>query len=402
MNPFPDHLTNLYEIPFVKIINYCDICSIDNLRSAFPYLHQMINNNLIKLNSSVEYKTDFKYYHGCLKLEYCSDNITFNIYNQYELLELNLLSKLKHINFYINKNLNDVYESLVYLKIMLRCISKIINIMKLTYRLIFKLNDNDNDDNNEYAYILDRGFFTIVNFNQLRNYKSVGIYRIDWLRKTEYIIKQELSDVSLHECMYSHKKTKNPSGIDLFDENVHQKLEGKDNLIFLIKIDDYDEIYLIDEFTRKFLESDLGNIENCIFNDLKGITREILGLVLLKYGKHHKLFTSTNGQLYFKVWNSDLFRKYFPIKRNEFKKVKAWNIKNKDNTQIIEQMVTGKITPENLVNLIVNILIPVDIIKNSKIRYLYLPPQRSYVNIKMAVNMLDFMVSKATKLVDDI
>lgn len=395
MNPFQDYFSELYENIFDHIIKYCDISSIESLRVTYPHLHQVINNNLIELHSDTcnDHTTDFKYYNNCYNLECINDNIIFNIYHPYELLSLNELPKLNIINFYIKYKLNNEYETLEYLRNMLRVLSNK-NFMCCTYRLIFKTT-------REYAYILDKGFFTIANFNQMRNYQILGVYRINWLRKVQQIIIDELPEVKIHECLYSRKKIKNlASNIELFDKHIHKKLPKGKNLVFLIKIDDYDEIYLIDEFTRRLLKSDIEDIDNEIFDDLKGVTREILEIIILKYGRQRKLFISKYDDLYFKVWHDELFKNHFPIKRDDFVKFNKLDLNDDSILQIIDQMIKGEITNENLINLMVNTLEPADTIKFSTLKRLYLPPHRSYTDINLKLDMLEFMIDKMSRLID--
>lgn len=406
MNPFSDYFSNLSPNGFVKIIRHLDISSIESLKSAFPYLSRVINESIIELTSNREYTTDLRYYFTAVNLESCDDEITFNISGVYELINLSALKKLKHINICIDKPLNNEYDSLLYLENMIYNLfpsndseedtheNDVITTMDKTYRLMFRTTK-------EYAYILDRGFFCTVNCNQLRNYQFGALNRIDWLNGVKLILRNKLKGIPIKDCIYSCKKNQNLRDVpDYFDAKIHDKFE-EEILINLTKVDDKGEIYYIDDFVKEILISNFN--DPAIFEGLEGITKEILSIVLFQYGKNKNLYISSDKELFFKMWKDEIFIKSFPMKQAHFKEILKKNTKlTKEVRKLLQQAADGKITTNNLTNLIVGLLQPADYIPMNKIKMLYLPPERSYLDPKISINILEFMVEKVNTLIDNL
>ena len=196
------HLSKLPDKCFSRIIDYLgEICHIEKLKNTYPILNNRINKCLKAIISIEPIHLNFLDYIDATNLLYSSGNILFDIRSLSDLLYLKKFKIIRNINFYISTKLNSEFDSIQYFESML----KYINIPTLkykTYRLIFRIQIDNRSI--EYAYILDRGRFTIANINQFRGFSKTvhRVSRIEMLRLI-YIILNKYFPNNIYDCIYS-------------------------------------------------------------------------------------------------------------------------------------------------------------------------------------------------------
>ena len=238
-----------------------------------------------------------------------SNNVIVNITGKSEdFIMIKDYKRLKQMNFYIG-TFDDEHESLEYLDSFIMNIPKK-DLHEKTFRLTFEVGKRN------YAYIIDRGYFTIANINQIRGLDNQGYYSIisSIIFEIGTIFRKYFPKIIIYTAIYNKTKSRYYCGDkriqkDLFDINVTNEFI-QDSMIILVKSDTASEIYYPSEYIKRISEKFGLNTEF--------ITNKSLLLLLITYGSKYNLVKSVYDTEkkkdrieYIRIWDDKLFIKYF-------------------------------------------------------------------------------------------
>jgi len=396
-----NYLSALPDKCFESVINNLnDIIYIEKLKNIYPFLSIRINKYikfLISIRNNKDKHINFLDYNNCTNLLYASNNILFDIRTPEDLYYLNNIKYVRNINFYIVTKLKDETDSLRYLDAFVKYLTPKIFINK-TFRIIFNI-PNDKQKN-YFAYIFDKKYFTMVNFNQYRGLTAdlTNKSKITFQKEILNIFKTYIPSINIYQCLYSSERSSNylnnvNINLDLLNiDNILSNNKGKNNkllksnsIIIYSKIDDYSEIYNTSDIVKQLLKNgNFANFDNSLIDIPNYITVQILKLILISYGESNKILITDNDndEVYISIWNDPLLNK---LLRN----IKKSNIE--DFKDIAPDFLHNKTKLKSLCNILINFMYPVDIVPFDKIIHMKLPMETSYIDTN--INLLENVIT---------
>jgi len=375
LSGFPDDILGYI------VSNITDVESIENLRIAYPYMSDLISSCIIGLESKELKFVDFKYYYNMINLVY-TKNIIFTIMNSYELLNLAKFLNLCNISIMIDHPLIDEYESLHYLEYFIKNLfdgRPSPRVWDKTFRLVFTIKEKQDF---KYAYILDRGLFSILNFNQITSINSlcIDVHSKVWLYATKLSLVKLLKLKEIKECYYSNNLE--------FDCKVLLDQVNNPNsniLVMTLKLDNFKELYIPNEYVKMLIKNVIPNFDITAPNLV--IDKLTIKLLIFKY-----YICSENlidhDTCNIKLKKDPIFKTYFPIKKNQLIKInsKLYNTKVND---IFADLKDDLIDPDNLLKIILLVSQPADRASDEMVLTEKLPPCNSYIKTKEYLKMVD-------------
>lgn len=323
-----------------------------------------------------------------------SHNIQITITRPDDLKFINKMKNLEQINFNIGM-FDSIKDTLNYLDFFLNNLpNKNLSgrLSTKTFRLLFTINNSGKSKS--YAYIFDRGYFTLANSNQLRGIgaNSFNIIYNDILDDINTIFKKYYPSEHLYICIYTPKMNKifrdnNVIKINPFNINSTNKLIN--NSIFILhKIEGQDEIYHINDFVKE-----LSKLSD---SPIPYVNYKILAILLSINVGDKDIVIYQNEKIYYKVWDCSLFNKYFNKQtfiqtydnlEKTLLKLEEEGLTSKDlkyslleeNKAKVSQFLNNKVEIESLISFILVHCYPLDIVKKQELHKLVLPLKKTYL-----------------------
>jgi len=271
------------------------------------------------------------------------------------------------MNFYIGVH-NHVIETIKYLEYFIRYLPNK-DLSDKTFRLLFDISDGNNVRN--YAYIIDRKYFSIANINQIR-YVSGHEYCPGYMEvfyELENFIVKYLPDCEAYTCRYNSKTSLNYKweeeiNTKLLNLNEADKLNNN-SIIILIEMENRDDIYYSNDYVIQIMGKNK--------SDSKYINYINLLLALTLYASKCDIITNNGNDTYIKVWDDKLFCKYY--NKEFFNKIYEKS-DDKKNKKILKQFIYNKVEVTNLVTFILSYCYPINVIKKEHLHKILLPNNR--------------------------
>lgn len=360
---------------------------IEILKNTYPNLNDRINKCLRLLLSKGPLHVNFMDYSKCLNLVYVSNNILFDIRTPEDLYHLKNFKYIHNINFYIEAVLNNEFDTIEYLAAFFKYLH-LSTLSKETYKLIFSIQNNTPTKYMNYAYIFDKGSFTMANFNQFKwvTKNNKFISKVDLQDSIMTIIKKNFPNINIYHHLYSNNQETTLLNDKYFDITNNMK---DNSLVLYTKISDNTEIYHTPDFVDKIIKNGyFSNFENNMINTPKYITIPLLKLILINYASSNNILT-LDGQdkPCIKIWNDDLLKSILPLSYELIKSLDNKNIKN-----IAPDILEDNVKLKSICNLLMNFMTPIDIIPFNRLTRLSLPMDATY--LKDRKNIIDGLYSE--------
>ena len=367
------YLNSLSPLNILEIVTHIsNVIDIINFTKAYPNLEKLIISIVTYLYSDKKINVDILNIYKFKNIIVSSNNIIIDIKDVLFFLLLKDLEHLKQMNFNIG-NFDNIFDTIKFIEAFFKNYLVGKKLYDKTFRFLFTIN---NSYCNGYAYILDRGYFTFANSNQIRSITDKTYYTLtnDIIYEIEELFFNNLKDYIMYTCIYNkkgYKSYKDGKTIhkNLFDIKVTDHFI-KDSLIFLIKGESSEDIYYPHEIIKEW------NTINNTNNNITFINQEIINLIIYLYIGKNNLIIKKNKKIYIKIWDDLVFCKYF-------NKSLFINLLNNDtdesNRLIINQFIDNKVDINELTIFILNHCRPIDFILSKKLHKLTLPCKFSYL-----------------------
>ena len=373
----------LTEDIILNILYYLDnnIKYIFNLRTNLPKHKNRINDSIIVLTADNPTYADLRHLNNCNNLIIVSYDILARVSKQEYFSVIKRMESLKQLNFHIG-SFDNVTDSLDYLNSFLKYVPKS-NFKDKTFRLIFEMKYKDLNRN--FAYIFDRGYFSVANLNQIRNYHSEDYEKmlLHFELVCEGLIKKYFNCRDLFYMLYEFdgfKYYKN-NEISNFDLSNYDEVDEivKDSFIILMKNETNREIYYSNDFLKNLTKGfKLKNVE------VSYVTASVVGSLLLLYcTKHSSIFKYTKkDDIYIGIWDIPAFETSFGVNKQFFQKIYENDKNSSLAKKVAKQFIDNKVDIKYIVDYIISNLNPIDIIPKADLSKLCLPMKKTFMKLE--------------------